>query len=254
MPTLANVGRYFYGDYCAGNFESFVMSGGSVTSEVTTTASITPSIEGFAVGAVTSFGEDARGELYVMDRGVDRGHGAGVGEVFKVVPVLGDGASGINAPPFLLGANWTWENLWLSSSHPIDQYRVYRMTGTRHAAPTPASSRHRACRPARGPSPSGTGGIRRCRCPGDLLVRRDRRAQDARDRWRPGRLRDGPQPPACLAEHRAATIRRSGVQPRRRPRAGGTPAHQHCAPSEAHASASAVIGSPAAFQSRHPRG
>ena len=36
-----------------------------------------PTIGGFSIGSVTSFGEDARGELYVVDQG---------GEIFKLVP------------------------------------------------------------------------------------------------------------------------------------------------------------------------
>ncbi len=126
MPGLAAQSRYFYADYCTAAINSFVMSGGAVTSEKTYTTELAP-VGGLAINSVTSFGEDARGELYI----VDRGGAAGTGEVFKIVPVLanlevsGQGA----APAFRLGANWTWEDLSSSSDHPLDFYRVYRHTG-----------------------------------------------------------------------------------------------------------------------------
>src|SRR5207249_2822197 len=87
---------------------------------------------------VTSWGEDARGELYITDRG----GGTGTGEVFKIIPALHNlEVSGTNATPLLPGttglaptasvqaSDWTWEDLALSSSEPIDFYRVYRHDG-----------------------------------------------------------------------------------------------------------------------------
>ena len=37
--------------------------------------------------------------------------------------------SGKGAAPFLLGADWMWEDLALTSSHPVSFYRVYRHDG-----------------------------------------------------------------------------------------------------------------------------
>src|SRR5262249_32669282 len=55
---------------------------------------------------------------------------AGQGEGFKIVPALPNlEVSGNNAPAFLLGADWTWEDLWVDSSYPGDQYRVDRDNG-----------------------------------------------------------------------------------------------------------------------------
>jgi glucose/arabinose dehydrogenase len=48
-------GRYFYGDYCSGKIWSFVPSGGKATDLRQ---------EPFQVDQLSSFGEDARGELY----------------------------------------------------------------------------------------------------------------------------------------------------------------------------------------------
>ena len=50
-------GRYFYGDYCSGRIWSLRVVRGRATSV---------RVERFRVGSVSSFGEDARGELYVV--------------------------------------------------------------------------------------------------------------------------------------------------------------------------------------------
>jgi hypothetical protein len=75
---------------------------------------------GLFISQITSFGEDERGELYVLDR---------AGEVFKIVPTLGIMVvSGVNAQPLLAHASgdWTWEDLNDTSGHPISSYKVYR--------------------------------------------------------------------------------------------------------------------------------
>jgi glucose/arabinose dehydrogenase len=68
IPTLQ--GHYLYGDFCAGWVRSFRYAEGSVTDR-TDWASLAPG------GAVLSFGEDAVGELYVLDAG---------GRVSKIIP------------------------------------------------------------------------------------------------------------------------------------------------------------------------
>ena len=52
-------GRYFYADYCGGWVRSFVWSGGQATGK-RPEPGLTPG------GTITSFGEDARGELYII--------------------------------------------------------------------------------------------------------------------------------------------------------------------------------------------
>ena len=70
-PTLpALQGVYFYGDYCEGWVRSFRYVDGAAI-EVTDWPALKPG------GQLTSFGEDAAGELYVISSG---------GGVFKVVP------------------------------------------------------------------------------------------------------------------------------------------------------------------------
>ena len=70
VPEL--VGHYVYGDYCAGWIRSFRMDGSGVTLEREWDVGPLPFI--------TSFGEDADGELYVA---VVRSGGSG--EVLRVV-------------------------------------------------------------------------------------------------------------------------------------------------------------------------
>jgi glucose/arabinose dehydrogenase len=69
LPSLA--GTYFYADYCSGFVRSFKLAGGRVTEERSWPALEPPE------RLVTSFGEDAAGELYVMSQS---------GAVYRVVP------------------------------------------------------------------------------------------------------------------------------------------------------------------------
>jgi cysteine-rich repeat protein len=74
LPELH--GTYFYGDYCTGFVRSFVLHGGVATEERDWTDELTPSV-GVKINRISSFGEDSRGELYVVDFN---------GRVFKLVP------------------------------------------------------------------------------------------------------------------------------------------------------------------------
>lgn len=68
IPELA--GTYFYGDYCEGWIRSFVYQGG-----VATGASSWPALD--TGQQITSFGEDARGEIYVVLAG---------GTIYRIAP------------------------------------------------------------------------------------------------------------------------------------------------------------------------
>jgi hypothetical protein len=120
LPDLR--GTYFYADFCAAFIRSFVIEAGEVTDSQDRTAQLAPG-GGMAIGQITSFGEDAQGEIYITDR---------AGEVFKIVPTLPSlQVSGGGAQPFAFGPSyWTWENLPLTTMHPITTYRVYRLSGT----------------------------------------------------------------------------------------------------------------------------
>ncbi len=72
IPSLQ--GTYFYSDYCAGWVRSFVWTGTAVTNKQEWTALR------FSDGGVTSFGEDAAGELYIT---VD------AGSVWRIVAAAG---------------------------------------------------------------------------------------------------------------------------------------------------------------------
>jgi cysteine-rich repeat protein len=75
LPDLR--GTYFYSDFCSAFIRTFRgVVDGVVQEPADRTAELSPG-GGLSIDSVTSFGEDARGELYITDRG---------GEVFKIVP------------------------------------------------------------------------------------------------------------------------------------------------------------------------
>jgi cysteine-rich repeat protein len=74
------VGTYFYSDYCASFVRTFEgVLGGVAQNQDDVTSDIDPT---FLLGTVSSFGEDARGELYIVDHA---GFSAGDGEVYRIV-------------------------------------------------------------------------------------------------------------------------------------------------------------------------
>lgn len=119
MPGLQ--GTYFYADYCSAQIRSLRVVGGLPADLRNRTSELAPG-GGLTINSITSFGEDNRGEIFILDQG---------GEVFKVLPVLSSfEVSGQGAAPFLLGAAaWSWEDLKRSSSHPVTSYRVLRANG-----------------------------------------------------------------------------------------------------------------------------
>lgn len=119
IPDLR--GTYFYADFCTAFIKSFRIVGGQATTSVDRTTQLDPPGP-LTIDTITSFGEDASGEIYVVDRG---------GEIFKILPALpGLEVSGTGAPAFLPGtADWVWEDLQATSSHPISGYRVHRLEG-----------------------------------------------------------------------------------------------------------------------------
>jgi glucose/arabinose dehydrogenase len=121
MPNFDGV--YFYGDYCEGFVRSFVVAGDppAATQQTDWTGQVDPG--GALAFDLTSFGEDAQGEILITDRD---------GEVRKIMPPFSDfevsGAGGVAVDAFLLSntGDWTWEDLQYSSMHPIANYKVYR--------------------------------------------------------------------------------------------------------------------------------
>lgn len=85
IPDLA--GTYFYGDYCQGTIWSLNYDGTTVTNFQDRTAEL-----GLGSIQISSFGEDAKGELYIIHYG---------GTIYKIVP---DGVpSACNAGPCCVG-------------------------------------------------------------------------------------------------------------------------------------------------------
>jgi glucose/arabinose dehydrogenase len=74
IPDLR--GTYIFGDYCGGQIYFGKFVGGALTGVVDHNAELV-SGTGFIINSVSSFGEDAQGELYICDLG---------GQVYKIIP------------------------------------------------------------------------------------------------------------------------------------------------------------------------
>lgn len=86
IPDLR--GTYFFGDYCSGQTWSFRYDGAFIPAATDRTAELDPNGP-HNIDRIVSYGEDAAGELYI----VDQGSGENVGEVFKII------AAGAVDPP-----------------------------------------------------------------------------------------------------------------------------------------------------------
>ncbi len=73
IPDLE--GTYFFADFCTGEIWSFKVVAGAVTEFMDRTAELAPSVG--SIGSISSFGQDAFGELYIVD--ID-------GDIFRIVP------------------------------------------------------------------------------------------------------------------------------------------------------------------------
>ena len=80
IPTLD--GTYFFADYVFTRLWSFTYEGQNNPTVTSRIAELSPSSDGFSINQISSFGEDARGELYIVDQGSGFS-----GQVFKIVPV-----------------------------------------------------------------------------------------------------------------------------------------------------------------------
>ena len=74
IPDLR--GQYFFGDYCGRQIYTGRFQGGAFVDFRDRTSQLAPG-GGLTIGNITSFGEDARGEIYICDQG---------GQIFKIVP------------------------------------------------------------------------------------------------------------------------------------------------------------------------
>ena len=72
-------GTYFFADFCSSQIWSFRVVGGVVQNFTNRTAELDP--PNATINSITSFGEDATGELYIVDQG---------GEIFRIMRSEGD--------------------------------------------------------------------------------------------------------------------------------------------------------------------
>lgn len=79
IPQLQ--GTYFFGDFCGNAIWSFKEVEENVTEFADRTPELSPSLEGVAVNQIASFGEDALGEIYIVDQGSGTS-----GQIFKIIP------------------------------------------------------------------------------------------------------------------------------------------------------------------------
>ena len=80
IPTLQ--GTYFYADVCNNIIGSLSYDGVTLSNVVNRTAEL--AVPGFSIGSIVSFGEDALGEMYIVDQGSGTN-----GEIFKIIPAEG---------------------------------------------------------------------------------------------------------------------------------------------------------------------
>ena len=73
IPDLQ--GTYFHADYCSGRIWSYEIVGGVQTNLINRTSELAPPTG--SINQITSFGEDALGELYILDQG---------GEIYRILP------------------------------------------------------------------------------------------------------------------------------------------------------------------------
>ena len=86
MPDLQ--GYYFYADYVLSNFWSAIPLKNGNLSVQNRNSQLRTSTSGVSVNQVASFGEDARGEIYIVSQS---------GRIFKIVPA--DGSESCDPPP-----------------------------------------------------------------------------------------------------------------------------------------------------------
>jgi hypothetical protein len=79
MPDMNGI--YFFADYCSDHIKSFRYSPGSGITEFTDRTTELDPAGATAITDITSFGEDAYGELYITDRN---------GEVFKIISLTAE--------------------------------------------------------------------------------------------------------------------------------------------------------------------
>lgn len=91
IPSIR--GHYFFADFVSGRIWSFKVVDGAVTDFQQRDGDLNPPDAGGIINQISSFGVDAQGEIYIVDRG-----GATTGQVFKIVPEGGQPPPDGNGP------------------------------------------------------------------------------------------------------------------------------------------------------------
>jgi len=78
-------GTYFYADYSTNNIWSFRYVNGQIGEFTLRNSQMQTSVDGFVCNQIASFGEDANGEVYIVDHG-----SATAGQIFKIIPASGE--------------------------------------------------------------------------------------------------------------------------------------------------------------------
>ncbi|MBX3026921.1 PQQ-dependent sugar dehydrogenase [bacterium] len=149
LPDLQ--GRYFYGDHCSAFVRSVALDGGVAVDDADHTAELTPG-GGLSIDDITAFGEDARGELYIVDGG---------GEVFQIVA---------GAPPAAATSTPTATDTWTplpATATPTQTATFVESTATAIVIgnPTRTGTPTRTQTPTRTPTPSRTPTLARTATP-----------------------------------------------------------------------------------------
>lgn len=82
-PALA--GTYFYADNSTNNIWSMRYVDGAVVDFTLRNTQMQTSVDGFTCNQIAAFGEDANGEMYVVDHGSTT-----AGQIFKIIPASGE--------------------------------------------------------------------------------------------------------------------------------------------------------------------
>ena len=107
IPSLD--GTYFYADFCSDKIWSFLVVAGNDTEWTDRTAELEPPGNP-TYQSISSFGEDARGEIYIIDRAINT-NSTNSGEVYRIIRETGladfdcNGFVGVN-DWLALTANW----------------------------------------------------------------------------------------------------------------------------------------------------
>ena len=97
IPSLD--GTYFFADFVFSNrIFSLEVVGGAAVNVTNRSSELSPSMEGITVNQISAFGEDAAGEVYIVDRG-----GSSSGQIFRIIAEAAPDAASLVSVDVLAG-------------------------------------------------------------------------------------------------------------------------------------------------------